>query len=133
MHDAHYIITSDGNFVSENELYHYGVLGMKWGVRRGRTGQVYEKAQRKLAKIDRKVDKYTRKKYKYANPLIRTDISDGLYKRAMRKSDKATSKAIEWAKKASKVLGSEKVGEFKNSEGVAIGERYLNMIKDRKL
>ena len=29
-----YILTPDGNFVSESELYHYGILGMKWGVRK---------------------------------------------------------------------------------------------------
>lgn len=29
-----YILTSQGNFVSANELYHYGVKGMKWGVRK---------------------------------------------------------------------------------------------------
>ena len=29
-----YILTSNGSFVSEDELYHWGVKGMKWGVRR---------------------------------------------------------------------------------------------------
>lgn len=32
--DSQYIITSDGKLVSSDELYHWGIKGMKWGVRR---------------------------------------------------------------------------------------------------
>ena len=31
---SNYILTSNGRFISQNELYHYGIKGMKWGVRR---------------------------------------------------------------------------------------------------
>ena len=31
---TNYILTSNGNFISEDELYHYGIKGMRWGVRR---------------------------------------------------------------------------------------------------
>lgn len=29
-----YYIISNGSFVGENELYHHGIKGQKWGVRR---------------------------------------------------------------------------------------------------
>lgn len=31
MATTNYIITSNGNFISEGELYHWGIKGMKWG------------------------------------------------------------------------------------------------------
>ena len=34
MSNTNYILTSYGNFIDEAELYHWGIKGMKWGVRR---------------------------------------------------------------------------------------------------
>ena len=65
---SNYVITEGG------ELKHYGVIGMKWGVRKGRTQQAYAKASKKLEKLD--------KQYR------RTEV------RALKKSAKADKSTI---------------------------------------
>ena len=62
-----YILTKDGNFYSidnngDNELYHYGVLGMKWGIHRAsKKGTTYTYKSHGQRKWDKKLDKAIKK------------------------------------------------------------------------
>ena len=71
--------------MEQNELMHYGVLGMKWGVHRGKKDRVLEKAQKKMTKLDSKSQKRLAKRYKRSNPIIRTTISDAKNKKKKHK------------------------------------------------
>ena len=46
--DSRYIIVSGGSFINEDELYHWGIKGMRWGVRR------YQNKDGTLTKTGRK-------------------------------------------------------------------------------
>ena len=66
MSNINYILTSDGSFISDEELCHYGIKGMRWGLRRYQNpdGSLTPAGQKRLEKADikwakKKTDKIT--------------------------------------------------------------------------
>lgn len=114
---------------NENSLTHYGVLGMKWGVRRGNVSGAYSKATKKRAKLEGKVEKYRRKKLKYANPIIRTEISDALYRNNARKEDKYRAKAEKWAKSMEKTFKDYEISKMSDNN-VELGKNFVKKLVD---
>lgn len=92
-----YILTSQGTFISTDELYHYGVLGMKWGVRKGNywtetqdeVGGTYTDRQKK--RMTRQAKSILNKQIKRSNNIANAYTKDA--NRAYKKADRLTWKS----------------------------------------
>lgn len=111
MSNKNYIITYGGSFVSDEELYHYGVMGMKWGVSRAHkyaSADRVHKLKNKASKYDTEASKYANKSDKllqkgrdtYFNNLVRGSKKNE-YKRS--KASRYLAKSEHYAKLAAKV------------------------------
>ncbi len=109
--------------MEEEYLAHYGVLGMKWGVRHDRE-RAYARAVKKKNKLDAKAAKADEKAKKARahtpSRLHRvTDLGIAYYDRRMRsinakeaKAAKASIKAEKWVKSMERVFSETPLSEI---------------------
>ena len=125
--------------MNNNELMHYGVLGMKWGVKRGKSAKVYAKASKKLSKMERKVnktqDEVNKHMYKADKIASRTFFRDSSAERkyrkraaeAQKKANGYKYKAVDWIKKMDKQLKNTPNKLSKSQK--ALGEKYVESLR----
>lgn len=140
---------------SDEDVAQYGVLGMKWGVRKD-PRKAYSKAISKLRRIDKKVTKSGGKSDKLANKALgyqikadkqlakattarkvakanKTQAKATKYRlkanRQALKSNRNVDKAKKWLTSMKKVFSDTKYSDL-NPEDVAFGKQYAQFIFD---
>ena len=130
---SNYVLTPDGSFVNEDELYHWGIKGMKWGVRR------YQNSDGSLTAAGRK--RYTDKdgnlnaagKKKFGNSVkTKTESEAETPKRKSVKdmTDDELNKAVIRARQEDEYnrLRPEPKPEIKNATAKAFAKRLVNEV-----
>lgn len=130
---------------SDEYLQHYGVLGMRWGVRKGNASQAFarsaKKAQRLEKRYNKKADKAVKRQAKAEKQLSKVHTVFGHNpKRARRalkaqskaaraniKATKAQNKIIKWEDNMAKEFANVKIKDI-SPEHLNIGRDYVHML-----
>lgn len=120
----------------ENELYHYGVLGMKWGVRKARSYMF------KGASDDPKKARFNQEKYHIQTAIVNDKASRKLerlnmrYQKKQAKADRQFDKAERKAnslfaskKSADRAFRKASKSQFKANKAAAKGKRWYEQMQ----
>ena len=122
------------------ELKHYGVLGMKWGVRHNPT-KAFSKSSKKASRLSDKYEKYSSKaatadaKAHKSGKRYVTEIGRGItenrFKKAVkfdRKADRTLKKLDRWNEQMKKTFANVSINSI-DSKVIADGQNYVDMLK----
>lgn len=125
--------------VSQDVLAHYGVLGMKWGVRKD-PERAHARASTKLRKLDKKLYKKSLKMQKAhakatekaakattERKLRKAEKAKLKYNRKVLKSEKARKKALRWYSKMEATFADVELSNV-GQEDLDLGKAYAQML-----
>lgn len=118
--------------MDDDELKHFGVVGMKWGVRKN-PSRTYGKASKKANKLNRKAAKASNKVDK-ANKKAESNPSNQQYvdKAAKKRSsyERKQAKADKWISSMEKTFHKINVSDITQKDMV-VGKDYAYMLRAR--
>lgn len=122
-----YIITSNGNFIGEDELRHWGIKGMKWGVRRYQNpdGSLTAAGKKRYTNPDGSLNEKGKKKF---GNSVKSDAETPKRKTAKDMTDEELDKAIARARKEDEYnrLRPEPKEEIKDSNYKKLMNKVVN-------
>lgn len=125
--DTNYIITSTGSFIRDDELYHWGIKGMKWGVRRYQNpdGSLTAAGKKRYTNPDGSLNEKGKKKF---GDSIKSDAEAPKRKTAKDMTDEELDKAINRARKEDEYnrLRPEPKEEIKDSNYKKLMTKVVN-------
>lgn len=129
--DSKYILTPTGNFVSEDELYHHGIKGMKWGVRRYQNadGSLTPAGKKRYTNPDGSLNEKGKKKF---GKSVKSESESETPKRKSAKdmTDEELNKAVARARQEDEYnrLRPEPKPQTKNAAGKQFMKKLVNEV-----